>query len=508
MRLTISQGSDQLSAFPPFGSETSSIAVGKIEDSAIINIGEIEFPRSLVLDKGLLRGSQSDRDSKSLLQEPDRPPNFLSNQNSTILCNPVAVERLLNEESEEQIHQLLSKIELMQEEALRAREKVANNLESLHMQIFELKSKTDAVQSLLKANKNFSEQAEFSNVDTKGSPTPLLTHGEVTELIRDEGERLMRTWGAQFDDLTVYLQDNLEKQRSSIAETRTSTFEHMDADAQRREEFWNSRWKEILSQNHQYDNWIHELREDQERSFLIIVDTLVSLKSKFQSISDRMDELEEFERKPGSEWSTIRQGLQQQLTSSQSKFVKYDAKLQSLKNIVDHAMKDIEEIAEDRESVQNILISSVELFNSKIDGCYDRWGTQCEGLEKRMKEKVDAGQKQIHNLNKHRREIEVVVTAMCKKMVDLSGMMENQRLELELLKRKTNDEFCLIDGQLLSHGITEGVHDDAIFKYMEVDQKKYKKILWSSRQKSGSLFGENHENEIEFYDLTFATSTE
>ena len=497
-KITRANGRSPTHTFLPIDSDTSSSASVNSVDSAVLETDESELPRTLVLDKSQLRGSQSERDSNdlssnSMLQESDFSQGIPSNQCLKNSSTPISMERLLTvpQDFEKQSLQIaslkndlvsvLSIVELLRDETIRSREKCSSNFDVLTSQMWKIEAELEAIKS--------SGQENLSILNTNEQKVEL-SQQDVAGHIQSESERLMQTWGAQFDDLVIYLQDNLDKQSACIAETRTSTFEHVDADSQRREALWNSKISEILCQNRQYDNMIQELRDDQERSFLIIVDTLVSLKTKCQSISERTDEFEVLSR----------QGCEPQST-----FRKYDAKFQALKNVVDHAMKDIVDIMEDRESVQNILTSSVELLNAKIDSKFDLWNQQIESLEKRVKEKTEAGLKQIQNLNKFRREIEMVVTAVCKKIGDLASRFENQLSDIESVKKMVENHLLTVNQPLLSHGSVEVVHGDSMVKYVKVDQKKYKKILRNSRQKTGSLLGENYENEIEFYDLTFST---
>jgi hypothetical protein len=533
-RLQTQEGNDYAKTYSPIDADCSSYEdSGDSMDSAV---DDTCLPRTLVLDKNLLRGNHSDgggneNSNGSMLQDSEISQQKIPDEDKEKSCESISIEGLIRNEMQLYTEQVMAQrdvqFDFMQQElaeqsrrVMTLQEEVSNammiidsirsekveagqpgytELEILVPQIQKLRDLVTTKNSRTPLHCNI---LSLANVN-ESSPQP--TKQELADLIQNESERLMKTWGVQFDDLTAYVQDILDTQRACIAEARTSTFDHVDAEAQRRTVAWNAQFHQLFRQSHQHENAIQLLRDDQERSFLNIVETLVKLKTKFQSISDKMDEYEIMQLSSEVDMSEVRRNIAQESKVSQLNFKRYEGKLHLLKVSMDRAMKEIEDIAEDRESIQTILTASVELFNAKADASVDLWNNQFAGLEKKTHEKIDSGQLHIHNLNQHRYDIDHVVTAMCKKMVELTDRTVYLINEIEFLKKTTRDEEAKDDYRPSS---VEVVRDDTIIKYIKVDQKKYKKILWNARQQIGQLCAENDKNEIEFYDLTFALTSE
>ena len=220
----------------------------------------------------------------------------------------------------------------------------------------------------------------------------------------------MKTWGTQFDDLTIYLQDNLDKQRECIADVRKSTFEHIDAETQTRVGVLNEHLNFIGRKNQQQEKAIQELHDEQERSFLVVVETLIKLKSKFQGVGDQVKQQEETHLSAKGDLEKLRQKLIDESNSWTLRFNQQDGKLQQLKDKVDQGLKEMEDVIEDRESIQTILSATIELFNAKMESSNTLMSDQLSTLDNRLNTQIEAGQAEIQKMKTHRREMEIVVT--------------------------------------------------------------------------------------------------
>jgi ABC-type transporter Mla subunit MlaD len=320
----------------------------------------------------------------------------------------------------------------------------------------------------------------------KDDPLIQLTSQVCNSMIMLEGEHMMKIWGTLFDDLTIYLQDNLDKQRECIAEVQKSTFEHVDAERQTQLGVLKAQMNYLTRKNQQQENAIQELRDEQERSFLVVVETLIKLKSKFQGISDQIKQQEEMHLSSEINVATLRQKVIDELNSWTSKFNEHEKQIQQLSG-------NVGVVVEDRDSLQTVLSAVVELFNEKMESSSSSLHEQLTALEDRLTRHIEAGQTEFQKINNHKRDIDIVVTAICKKLVDLSADKGiNSRTEVEYM---------------LSCKNVDGSNDDC--KCIKANPKKYKNALWSAqKQRTGNnLFKQPEiQKEIEFYDLTLAES--
>lgn len=249
---------------------------------------------------------------------------------------------------------------------------------------------------------------------------------ECFELIQQENERMMRTWGAQFDDLALYIQDNLDSQRASIAEARTSTFEHVDAETQARSGVWNAQYNQLKHQVHQHSNEIHDLKEDQEKSLVVVVETLVNLKTKVQAITEQIKEQGNVQLCSEINMQKILQLMESKADQWSSTFSKCESELKLLKHKVSHITEETEEIAEDREHIQSILEESVQLFNATTKTSMELWTAQFSDLESRLQAQAKDNNAKVLDYEKLQFEMDDMRIAWNQKFVKLIRLVENQ----------------------------------------------------------------------------------
>jgi hypothetical protein len=492
---------------------------------------DTNLPYTLKLNTDLLRGNENSdtesnktHDSSCFLPESNVSSGGSYDDDTT--ATPVSIEQLIRKElrsymkgvlaeRESHTYLLLREMEKQEQKNVAFRNDILNQLHELTMEKGQDQTKIVSytnldtthnqiidndgdVQSILTVEQE--NQIELVNVNI---PVLQYTNQMCTELIQKESERLMKTWGTQFDELAVYLQDNLDSQRVCIAEARTSTFEHVDAESHTRAGVWKAQFNHLLRKNQQQENAMHEIRGDQEQSFLIIVDTLIKLKTKLNEITEQVKDFEMMHLSSEIDIQTIRYDFHDESNIWKLKFIQSESKFQSLKDSVNYIVKEVDAFVEDRDSIQKNLSATIELINSKLEAQNEMWQSKLTNFESRFENQAKAGQLQIQNLNSQRLEVEVVISAICKKLVDLAADVDqNQRQELEsLLAINKNGE------KGSKESLTDNNNDTRV-KYIKVDQKKYKKAIWCARQQQckNRHVGDIPRNEIEFYDLTFAIS--
>ena len=506
--------------------------------------GNDDLPLSLQFDKDRLRKNQNNSDSDSntaehgicsvVVHRSDRSHDHSSSFEDTT-STPASIEGLIRKELRSYMKEVLAEREtqtyLLQREVDKQNQQIAqlridvlSRLRVLDFQVVKPRQPdqpiplhcmkfegTEVEIELIEEGKLTCNQSSLSVITPKSERQTTVVQAEdplshftsqiCNKLIMDNAEHLMKTWGTQFDDLTIYLQDNLDKQRECIADVRKSTFEHIDAETQTRVGVLNEHLNFIGRKNQQQEKAIQELHDEQERSFLVVVETLIKLKSKFQGVGDQVKQQEETHLSAKGDLEKLRQKLIDESNSWTLRFNQQDGKLQQLKDKVDQGLKEMEDVIEDRDSIQTILSATIELFNAKMESSNTLMSDQLITLENRLNTQIEAGQAEIQKMTTHRREMEIVVTAICKKLVDLTADVSvKQRTEVEQLLIKTEEGQC-VDKQVQN--------DIDHFKYIKVNQKKYKKALWfASKQRSGNKLFEQDtmKKEIEFYDLTFTES--
>lgn len=332
------------------------------------------------------------------------------------------------------------------------------------------------------------------------------TKSECFEFIQQENDRMMQTWGAQFDDLAIYIQDNLDAQRASIAEARTSTFEHVDAEAQARFAVWNAQHNQLVHQMHQHSTEIQDLKEDQERSIAIVVESLVNLKRNVHTITEQLNEQETLQMTTDIDMQKILHLIERKAKLWDSKFGKYDCKLQSLNDELRQVTKETKDIAEDRQVLKSILEQSIELFNVKTDTTLDRWTAQFAELKRQLQDQVENRNMKLQDHNKLQHELGNAIATWNNKFVDLICLVEHQAIDLEALRNKPH--FTESERDPAPADYLESRRNTAAFREIKVDQKKYKKLLWSARQQRVALSEDDPEADlIDFYDLTFTAKS-
>jgi hypothetical protein len=496
--------------------------------------GNDDLPYTLNFDKDSLRKNQNSDTGSNIcsvvVHQSDRSQDHLSSYEDTT-ATPASIEGLIRKELRSYLKEVFAERETQTYLLQRDIDKQNRQIEQLRIEVLSRLRALDFHPRPREMDHpvplhcmkfegteveiELIEESKMTRSETKSSPKmehqlalvhtedPLIqfTSQVCNTLIMHEAEHLMKTWGTQFDDLTIYLQDNLDKQRECIADVQKSTFEHVDAETQTRIGVLNAQLNYLGRQTQQQDASIQELREEQERSFIVIVETLIKLKSKFEGIDDRMKKQEEMHSLSEIDITKLHQKLIDESNLWTSRFKHQEGKIQQLKGNVDHSLKEIEGVIEDRDSIQTILSATIELFNEKMESSNSLMGNQIFALENRLNKQIEAGQSEIQKMNTHKRDMDIVITAICKKLVDLSSDIRGKiRTEID---------------QLLSKSVPEenpGKHDENSmdhFKYIKVNQKKYKKALWLARnQYTGSKLLEHGttQKEIEFYDLTFTES--
>ncbi len=498
------------------------------------------LPHTLHFDKDCLRKNHSpDTDSNTaedtysvVVRQSDQSQDHLSTYDDTT-ATPASIERLIRKElrsymkevlaeRETQTYLLQREIENQNQQIAQLRIEVLSRLRALDLNVKPkapdhpiplhcMKFKGTEVEiELIEAGKF--EHGRASTGISKSDPKtenqlalsvvhaddPLIqfTSQVCNTLIIDEAEHLMRTWGTQFDDLTIYLQDNLDKQRECIADVQKSTFEQVDAETQARAGVLNAKLHYLQCKSQQQENLIQELRDDQERVFHVVVETIIKLKLKLQRVGDQMEQQEREHSSTKHDVAALRQTLIDESNSWTSRFHKQDGRLQRLRDSVDHSLKEIEEIVEDRNSIQTILSATIELFNEKMESSNDLMCDHLSTIEKRCTKQFEAGEAEIQKINKHQHEMEIVITAICKKLVELTDdIAEKESREVEQILSKT-----------LEGGSTDKTGDTSkeYFNYINVNEKKYKKALWIAGKRSKLFETDAAQKEVEFYDLTLA----
>ena len=495
------------------------------------------LPHTLHFDKDCLRKNHSpDTDSNTaegtysvVVHPSDQSQDHLSTYDDTT-ATPASIERLIRKELRSYMKEVLAEREtqtyLIQREMenqnqqiaqlrievmsrfraldLNVKPKAPNHPIPLHCMKFEgTEVEIELIEEGKYAHDRTSTAISKSDPSTENHLALSVVHADdpliqftsqvCHTLIMNEAEHLMKTWGTQFDDLTIYLQDNLDKQRECIADVQKSTFEQVDAETQARAGVLNAQLHYLQCKSQQQEKIIQELRDDQERVFHVVVETIIKLKSKLQGMGDQMEQQQREHSSTKHEVTALRQTLIDESNSSMSRFHKQDGRLQRLRESFDHSLKEIEEIVEDRNSIQTILSATIELFNEKMESSNELMGDQLTTTEKRFTKQIEAGEAEIQKINDHQHEMEIVITAICKKLVELTA---------DIAEKK-----CREAEQILTKPLQGGRTDTSkeYFDYMNVNEKKYKKALWIAGKQRSRLFEvDAAQKEVEFYDLTLA----
>lgn len=334
-------------------------------------------------------------------------------------------------------------------------------------------------------------------------PAAVLSKQQCRDLIDRENVRMMRTWGSHFDDLVVYLQDNLDAQSVAIAEARASTFEQVDAEAQAREEGMRTSYGELLRQVGELVTNLDSIKEEQERSLKIIVENLIKVMKNVDSIAERQNKQESIQKATDIDIQKVLQVVEAKSNVCKSSFAKVDDNVSSLTLKLGQVSEKCDLVSASRVALQDIVDESIKLFHEKSNTTMELWTAQFDKLERRM---------QLLDYEELLSKLAKVMVAWRTKFTDLNQVVKRQGSDLGTLQGKFESKFTNLDGPESLCDYLEARRKKVTFVNYNVDQKKYKKLLWRARQERSALSGEDDPEmttqNIEYYDLTFATSKE
>jgi hypothetical protein len=327
---------------------------------------------------------------------------------------------------------------------------------------------------------------------------------ECLDVIHQETDRMMRAWGTQFDDLAVYMQDNLDAQRNSISEARTSTFDQVDAEAKSRALAVQAQYNELANTVQDHASQIQEIKDDQEKSLIIVVDSLVSLKGKVEAVAEQQSTQESLQMSSDVDMQKILRIIDTKTKQWNDAFSNYDSELAKMKDELKGLSTDTEAMAEDREAIQEILDESLALFTSNSNAATELWNAQFQKLERQMK---------LLDYEKLLCELSKVMADWKKKFADVMRLYSHQANELGKLQSFVNERLPESENEERDelYDYLEARRKKVTFAEIKVDQKKYKKVLWQAKQKRADDASDEEApvtrtEDIQYYDLTFATS--
>lgn len=305
---------------------------------------------------------------------------------------------------------------------------------------------------------------------------------ECMAYIKHENEGMMRAWGRQFDDLVVFIHGNLDSQRACIAEVRTSTFDHVDADSRAKAAVWNAQYNQLVHQTHHHGDELREAKDDQERSLIVVAEALVNLKTKVQGLAAQVLELGSGHLSSEVDAKQILHIVERKSKLWKTAFGNYESEVKSIKEGLAALSDAVKSIARDRETVQNIRESSLAL---KIDNAVNFWTTQFADLERRLEGQSAGHQAQFQGHDQLYREVQSALVDMKVTLANLVQPVTHQASDLETARGLAVG----VDGK------REPAPDN------DAESRETKTTFAKIDAYSGA-------DRIEFYDLTFASATE
>lgn len=288
---------------------------------------------------------------------------------------------------------------------------------------------------------------------------------DCREIMERENEHLMKTWGTHFQDLATLVQNELEKQRESIIETRTTTFEHVDAESKARATVWNAQYNQLARE-------IMDIKEDSERALQILVETMVNLKTKVDEYATALTAKPTLSSESGANvFDTeplLQQLVDQKTTQLESEISKCRDEVQGLKSELKLVHCATADIVQDHEAMQSILDTTIDVFNKKMETNVDVWTIQLGDLQRDLEEYVQRNFGRKRDQEKLKEKMETVVKKLDTTYVDLIQVLNEQAKELRSaqeaqlqvvqlkaenrkveakLEKVTNDLLKVVDGQ-------------------------------------------------------------
>jgi len=272
----------------------------------------------------------------------------------------------------------------------------------------------------------------------------MFDHDELKESIRKEcremmdreNEALMQTWGTHFQDLATLVQKELDHHRESITEVRSSIFEHVDAESKVRASLWNAQYNQLVKQMSKHSQDIGEIKEDQERAMLIVVETLVNMKMKVEEMHDEMESrpvlsTDSAEHSEGTfDADRVVQIVDQRTKVWESKMKHFAADLKKVKTDTHDANCAVADMIQDHDAMQSILDKTIDLFNAKMETSIDVWTIQLDDLKRDMEEFSFQSFASKRDQEKIQKSVDMLVKKLDSTYVDLIQVLDAQAAEL------------------------------------------------------------------------------
>ena len=334
---------------------------------------------------------------------------------------------------------------------------------------------------------------------------------ECREMIERENERMMRTWGTHFQDLATLVQNDLDNQRESMAEARTSTFEHMDAETRARTTVWNTQYNQLVTQLRQHAQAIDNVKDDQERAMMIIVDTMVNLKLQVQELSEEIKEQESpllldnynvSYSKKNVDTKRVLHMIDRKTKEWKLEMDKYAEEVQSLKAEYKKLAQANSEIMEDHDTVQNVLESTIDLFNAKMETNVDIFTIQLNDLQRELMEEAWESFVAKKDHETMQQELDKITKRCESTFVELVKVLEMQAAELKAAQEQQGKPVRISKKNVSFTREGKDAPATTTTKKPEVEAAKDKATVERVSPKPKPQVRLENEREVEYFDLT------